>query len=140
MAGTVYEQINQSINQSEFSHYSLTSRPEFVRERTGGISCRVRNLRPASGVFLPFEGAEGRNCINIEHKENSLNKRPPDARLMHMLRSSPGCTAYQERVPLPTPRLRIQTFLRCSMSLVRRLYLATNARKGRPSWWRTQRS
>ena len=36
--------MSKSINQSEFSHYSLTSRPEFVGERTGGISCRVRNI------------------------------------------------------------------------------------------------
>lgn len=46
--------------------------------------------------------------------------------------------------PSPTPRLRVQTFLlcslRCSTSLVRRLYLATNARKGRSSWWRIRRS
>ncbi|KAL5314428.1 hypothetical protein ACEPPN_017068 [Leptodophora sp. 'Broadleaf-Isolate-01'] len=33
-------------------------------------------------------------------QDNSLNKRPRDARLMHMLLSSLGCTAYQERVPL----------------------------------------
>lgn len=33
-------------------------------------------------------------------QDNSLNKRPHDARLMHMLLSSLGCTAYQERVRL----------------------------------------
>ncbi|KAH8767869.1 hypothetical protein BGZ57DRAFT_766564, partial [Hyaloscypha finlandica] len=33
-------------------------------------------------------------------QDNSLNKRPRDARLMHMLLSSLGCIAYQERVPL----------------------------------------
>jgi transcription initiation factor TFIID subunit 9B len=33
-------------------------------------------------------------------QDNGLNKRPRDARLIHMLLSSLGCTAYQERVPL----------------------------------------
>ncbi|PMD46801.1 hypothetical protein L207DRAFT_613546 [Hyaloscypha variabilis F] len=51
---------------------------------------------------------------------------------MHMLLSSLGYTAYHELVPL-----RIQTFslysLRCPTSLVRRLHLATDARKGRRS-------
>lgn len=33
-------------------------------------------------------------------QDNGLSKRPRDARLIHMLLSSLGCTAYQERVPL----------------------------------------
>ncbi|KAF8851630.1 TFIID-31kDa-domain-containing protein [Acephala macrosclerotiorum] len=33
-------------------------------------------------------------------QDSGLNKRPRDARLIHMLLSSLGCTAYQERVPL----------------------------------------
>ncbi|PMD37989.1 TFIID-31kDa-domain-containing protein [Hyaloscypha variabilis F] len=33
-------------------------------------------------------------------EENGLGKRPRDARLIHMLLASLGCTAYQERVPL----------------------------------------
>ncbi len=32
--------------------------------------------------------------------DSGLSKRPRDARLIHMLLSSLGCTAYQERVPL----------------------------------------
>lgn len=33
-------------------------------------------------------------------QDSGLSKRPRDARLIHMLLSSLGCTAYQERVPL----------------------------------------
>ncbi len=33
-------------------------------------------------------------------QDNGQNKRPRDARLIHMLLSSLGCNAYQERVPL----------------------------------------
>ncbi|PBP25959.1 TFIID-31kDa-domain-containing protein [Diplocarpon rosae] len=33
-------------------------------------------------------------------QDNGLSKRPRDARLIHLLLSSLGCTAYQERVPL----------------------------------------
>lgn len=33
-------------------------------------------------------------------QDSGLGKRPRDARLIHMLLSSLGCTAYQERVPL----------------------------------------
>ncbi|KAE8451121.1 hypothetical protein EG329_004793 [Mollisiaceae sp. DMI_Dod_QoI] len=36
----------------------------------------------------------------ISLQDSGLNKRPRDARLIHMLLSSLGCTAYQERVPL----------------------------------------
>jgi len=33
-------------------------------------------------------------------QDSGLSKRPRDARIIHMLLSSLGCTAYQERVPL----------------------------------------
>ncbi|CAD6501463.1 BgTH12-01715 [Blumeria graminis f. sp. triticale] len=34
------------------------------------------------------------------HQDSGQGKRPRDARLIHLLLSSMGCTAYQERVPL----------------------------------------
>jgi hypothetical protein len=68
-------------------------------------------------------------------QDNSLNKSPRNARLMHMLLFSLGCTAYQERVPLQLLDFayRHSSYsLRCSTSLVRRLYLATKRAQGTP--------
>ncbi|PMD30554.1 hypothetical protein L207DRAFT_613934, partial [Hyaloscypha variabilis F] len=57
-------------------------------------------------------------------QDNCLKKRPRDARLMHMLLSSLGCTAYQERVPL---QLLDFTYRHSSSILSDTLHLSSNA-------------
>jgi transcription initiation factor TFIID subunit 9B len=63
-------------------------------------------------------------------QDNSLNKRPHDARLMHMLLSSLGCTAYQERVPLQL----LDFAYRHSSSILSDAYISQQTRaRGAPS-------
>jgi transcription initiation factor TFIID subunit 9B len=55
---------------------------------------------PSSQQTPPASQVYTASVPNISSHDSGLGKRPRDARLIHMLLSSVGVTAYQERVPL----------------------------------------
>lgn len=72
-----------------------------VPPQTNGHTSASPPSQPAPAVPQPPAPAIINPAVPLTSlQDNGQNKRPRDARLIHMLLSSLGCNAYQERVPL----------------------------------------